>query len=379
MDGGATAVVTDSAAPRLERPMNPRVEIPSGKVFVTGGTGHVGANLVRRLLADGQDVRCLVEPGGDRRAFEGLEVELVEGDIRDLDTMTKVIRGCTRVYHVAAKISILSPSANEYKDIFGINVIGTRNVMRAALQCGVARAVLTGSFSAVGYDPDDPSKASTDDMPHWPFDSAVLPYARSKALAEHEMLKVVADGLDAVIATSCSCIGPWDYIPSRMGRTMCDFSRGKVRAYVPGGFEFVAGPDVADGHVRAMEYGRKGHKYVFATAFHTLGDLLEFWREAVGPRSRPMRIPARLMSAVSSVYSGALSRFFPNVPQRLTPGSIKILTMQRHADTSKARTELGWMPTDIRSAVMEAYEFFAQAGMVDRDALVAVPGSAAAE
>lgn len=355
---------------------NDVVIAPAGRVFVTGGSGHVGAHLVRRLLRDGEAVRALVEPGGDRRAFDGLDVELVEGDIRDEEAMVRVIAGCDRVFHVAAKISILSPSANEYKDIFGINVTGTRNVMRAALANGVRRAVLTGSFSAVGYDPDDPSKPSTDEMPHWPFDSAVLPYARSKALAEHEMLKVVADGLDAVIATSCSCIGAWDYIPSRMGRTMCDYSRGKVRAYVPGGFEFVNGEDIADGHVRAMARGKKGHKYVFATAFHTLPDLVEMWREVVGPRSRPMRIPAGLMSAVSSVYSGALSRFFPNVPQRLTPGSIRILTMQRHADTTRARTELGWEPTNVLSAVRAAYEFFAANGMIERDALIQVPAAA---
>ncbi|MBX7078344.1 MAG: NAD-dependent epimerase/dehydratase family protein [Nannocystaceae bacterium] len=353
-----------------EQPREHGAPSGQGKVFVTGGSGHVGAHLIRRLLEDGEDLRCLVEPGGDRRPFEGLPVELVEGDIRDEAAMHRLIAGCERVFHVAAKISILSPSANEYKDIFGINVIGTRNVMRAALAAGVRRAVLTGSFSAVGYDPDDPSKPSTDDMPHWPFDSAVLPYARSKALAEHEMLKVVADGLDAVIATSCSCIGAWDYIPSRMGRTMCDYSRGKVRAYVPGGFEFVAGRDIAEGHVLAMRSGRKGHKYVFATAFHTLADLIEMWREVVGPRSRPVRLPAGLLSAVSSVYSGALSRFFPNVPQRLTPGSIRILTMQRHADTTKAKTELGWRPTTIRDAVREAYEFFARQGMIDRGVLV---------
>lgn len=359
-----------------ESPTNPEIiGVRSGKVFVTGGSGHVGAHLVRRLLQDGEDIRCLVEPGGDRRAFEGLPVELVEGDIRDEDAMTRVIAGCNRVYHVAAKISILSPSANEFKDIFSINVLGARNVMRAAHTNGVQRAVLTGSFSAVGYDPDDPSKPSTDEMPHWPYDSGVMPYARSKALAEHEMLKVVADGLDAVIATSCSCIGAWDYFPSRMGRTMCDFAKGKVRAWVPGGFEFVAGRDIAEGHVAAMARGRRGHKYVFATHFHTLGDLIEMWRECVGPRSRPLKIPAGLMSAVSSVYSGALSRFFPNVPQRLTPGSIRILTMQRRADTSRAQGELGWRPTSIREAVQAAYEFFADQGMIDRAVLVSVPAN----
>jgi nucleoside-diphosphate-sugar epimerase len=356
---------------------------PGGKIFVTGGSGHVGANLVRRLLADGHDLRCLVVPGGDTRPFEGLDVELVEADIRDYDAMKKHIAGCNRVFHVAAKVSILSPSAKEYKDIFSINVMGTRNVMRAALETGVEKAVLTGSFSAVGYDPDDPSKPSTDDMPHWPYDVHVLPYARSKALAEHEMLKVVVDGLDACIATSCSCIGPHDWIPSRMGRTMCDFAKGKLRAYVPGGFEFVNARDIADGHVRAMAAGRRGQKYVFATGFHTLGDLIDLWRENVGVRARPRKIPPGLMSAFSSVYSGALSKFFPNVPQRLTPGSIRILQMQRHADTTKARTELGWRPTELGSAVREAYEFFAQVGMIPRDVLVQVPRepttSAAAE
>jgi len=357
---------------------------PRGKILVTGGSGHVGANLVHRLVADGHDLRCVVVPGGDKRPFDDVEVEVVEADIRDADAMRKAMQGITRVFHVAAKVSILSPSAREYKDIFSINVIGTRNVMRAALEAGVEKAVLTGSFSAVGYDPDDPSKPSTDDMPHWPFDDHVLPYARSKALAEHEMLKVVADGLDACIATSCSCIGPHDWIPSRMGRTMCDYAKGKVRAYVPGGFEFVASRDIVDGHVRAMAAGRRGHKYIFATGFHTLGDLLEMWKGVVGTRCRPRKIPPGVMSAFSSVYSGALSKFFPNVPQRLTPGSIKILRMQRHADTTKARTELGWRPTELPSAVREAYEFFERVGMVPRDVVVQVPAtvsstSAAAE
>src|SRR5215204_2553336 len=90
---------------------------PNGKIFVTGGSGHVGQNLVRRLLADGHELRCVVVPGGDTRPFDGLDVELVEADIRDADAMHEAIAGCTRVFHVAAKVSILSPSAKEYKDI----------------------------------------------------------------------------------------------------------------------------------------------------------------------------------------------------------------------------------------------------------------------
>ncbi len=346
----------------------------TGRIFVTGGSGHVGANLVRRLLADGQSLRCLVEPGGDRRAFAGLDVELVEGNLCSADDMMRLVRGCDRVYHVAAKISVLNPNPREFKELYDINVIGTRNVMRAALENGVVRAVMTGSFSAVGYDPEDPSKPSTEDMPFWPFDAVTLPYARTKAQAEHELLKVVADGLDALTVVSCACIGPWDYFPSRMGQTLCDYANGKIRAYIPGGFEFVNPRDLADGHVRGMARGRKGHKYIIATGFHTMDQLVDLWGEALGGRKRPLRLPAGLMSAVSSLYSGSLGMKLLKKPPRLTPGSVRILQMQRHADTTKARTELGWSPTTLREAIVEAYEFFAAEGKIPRAAL-ASPGA----
>lgn len=349
--------------------MNERVEIPRGKVLVTGGSGHVGANLVRRLLAEGHEVRCLVLPGTNNAGLQGLDVELFEGDVRDAKQMLEATRGCTRVFHVAAKISILNASAGEQREIFEINVLGTRNVMRAALENGVSRAVLTGSFSATGYDQDDPSRPSNEDMPFWPFGNA-MPYAHSKALAEHETLKCVIDGLDAVIATSCACIGPHDYLPSRMGRTMIDFARGKLRAYIDGGFDFVNANDIVQGHMLAMEKGRKGHKYIFSTHFHTLGELVQMWSEVTGLPPVRLKLPAPVMSTITGAYSGTLSKMFPNMPQRLTPASIRILRMRRHADTTKAQTELGYKPSNIKDAVREAYAFFAAQGMVDPSRLV---------
>ncbi|MEM6995264.1 MAG: NAD-dependent epimerase/dehydratase family protein, partial [Myxococcota bacterium] len=277
--------------------------------------------------------------------------------------------------HVAAKVSTLSASAGEQRSLYDINVLGTRNLLRAARQAEVARVVVTGSFSATGYDPDDPSRPASDERPFYPF-GAVMPYAHTKALAEHETLKAVVRGLDAVIATSTACVGPYDYIPSRMGRTMCDYAKGKLRAYVPGGFEFVRAADLAAGHIAAMERGQCGHKYIFATHFHTLEDLVNMWAEVMGTPPVRLKVPAALMSGVTGLYSGALSKFFPNMPQRLNPGAISVLRMRRHADTTKAQTELGWKPTDLRSAVIEAYDFFARASMIERQPVVAVPREA---
>ncbi|MCA9706695.1 MAG: NAD-dependent epimerase/dehydratase family protein [Myxococcales bacterium] len=336
-------------------------KIPRGKVLVTGGSGHVGANVVHALLDEGQDVRCLVQPGVDDRAFEGLPVERVEGDIRDYDAMVRATRGCARVFHVAAKVSTLNASAGEQRDLYEINVIGTRNVLRASMESGVARAVVTGSFSATGYDPDDPSRPSHEAMPFYPF-GAVMPYARTKALAEHETLKCVVDGFDAVITTSCACIGPWDYVPSRMGRTMVDYTHGKLRAYIPGGFDFVNARDIARGHLLAMERGRRGQKYIISTSFHTLDDLVQMFSEVSGLPPVRLKVPPQVMASITGLYAGSLAKVFPKLPQRLTPGAIGVLRMRRHADTSKAQAELGYQPGNIRDAVRDAMVFFAREG-----------------
>lgn len=339
------------------------VQIPKGKVFLTGGSGHVGANVLRALLDDGQEVRVLVEPGGAREAFEGLDVELVEGDLRDAEAMRRVTKGVARVFHVAAKVSTLNPGAGEQRDLYDINVIGTRNVLRAALENGVARAVLTGSFSATGFNPDDPSLPSDETMPFYPF-GRVMPYARTKQLAEHEMLKCVVDGLDAVIATSCACVGPNDFMPSRMGRTMIDYAHGRLRAYIDGGFDFVSFKDIAAGHLLAMEKGRTGHKYIFSTHFHTLQDLVDMFSDTMGTPPVRLKLPAAVMAGLTGVYSGALSKVFPKMPQRLTPGAIGVLRMRRHANTTKAREELGYQPGTVADAVREAYADLYRRGLI---------------
>lgn len=360
------------------RIMSETPSIPNGKTLVTGATGHVGCNLVHRLLDEGEDVRVILQPGGDPRAVDRLPVERVEADLRDTESLQAAARGCVRAYHVAAKVSTLSPNAGEQRDLFEVNVMGTRNFLEACRAADVARVVVTGSFSATGFDPSDPSAPADETRTFYPFHRA-MPYARTKLLSEYEVLKAVVEGQDAVIATSTACIGPWDYMPSRMGKTMCDYASGKLRAYVPGGFEFVRAADLVDGHLRAMERGRKGQKYIFATRFCTLEDLVTIWSEVMDLPKVRLKVPAGIMAGFTGLYSGTLARLFPNVPQRLTPGAIDVLRMRRHADTSKAQRELDWRPTEIRTAIIEAFEFFAREGMISRGPVVPVPDAASNE
>jgi nucleoside-diphosphate-sugar epimerase len=334
-----------------------------GKVLVTGAAGHLGANLVHRLVKEGRDVRVLLRQGSVNTAVDGLDIERVFGDLRDKDSVQRAVRGCETVFHVAARVSTTEATDAQKLEIWECNVMGTQNLLRSSLESGVSRVVVTGSLSAVGRDPRDPSRATDETAPFYPFEEH-LPYGHTKVLVELETLRAVADGLDAVIATSCAILGPHDHKPSRMGRTLMDFANGKLSAYPPGGFEFVSAEDLVEGHLLALKRGRKGQKYTFSTQFMTVDDLMEIFEEVSGrPRPR-IRIDPRVLGAMAEVSSAFNNTFRPSAPQRFTPAAVRLLTQQRHTDITKAKTELGYAPTSIRRAVHEAYADFARRGLV---------------
>ena len=181
-------------------------------VLVTGSSGHVGANLVRRLLDDGVRVRVLLRRESPSESVAGLDVERAYADIRDLDATRRALEGCQGVYHCAAKVSTIDGNRAHKRELFECNVLGTRNVLQAAREAQAGRVVVTGSFSAVGYHLDDPSAPSDESMQFYPMDRT-MPYERTKVLTEHECLRAVAAGQDVVIATCCAVVGGADFGP----------------------------------------------------------------------------------------------------------------------------------------------------------------------
>jgi len=332
-------------------------------ILVTGAAGHVGANLVHRLVADGERVRVLLRPQENNEAVDGIDVERVFGDLRRSDTLKDAVAGCRRIFHVASMVSTIDGSPEHRRTIYETNVLGTRKLLRAAKDAGIERTVVTGSFSAVGYDLDDPSIPADETFGFYPYHRA-MPYERSKVLQEHESLKAVVEGQDVVLCTSCAVIGGHDYLPSRMGRTIARFANGELNAYVPGGFEFVAARDIVQGHLLAMEKGRTGQKYVIATQFLTLDDIWDMLEDITGQRRPRFRISPKVLLPITEAVSFYMTRFRPKAQQLLTPGAIRRLKLQRHADTSKARTELGFRPSRMEDAFAEAYRFQWERGAI---------------
>ena len=217
-----------------------------------------------------------------------------------------------------------------------------------------------GSFSAVGHRAD--GQPSSEKEPFNPF-GHIMPYEKSKAGVEHEVLKAVVEGQDVVVATSCAIIGANDFGPSRMGRMIVDYANGKLRAYLPGGFPFVAARDIVSGHLLAMDKGRTGQKYIIASEYRSTDDWMEMLERVTG-RKRPVRLPTSVMLPIAMISERIVKTFAPTYPLRFTEGAVRILSMCRKADTTKARTELGFVPTRIEDAVHEAYDWFVARGAI---------------
>src|SRR5216110_2093907 len=117
-------------------------------VLVTGGTGFIGANVVRELLAAGAGVRVLARAGGDRRALDGVKVEIAEGDLLDAASVRRAVAGVQTVYHVAADYRLWTPDPAA---LYRANVEGTRVVLEAAGQAGAGRVVYTSAWARSAF------------------------------------------------------------------------------------------------------------------------------------------------------------------------------------------------------------------------------------
>lgn len=353
-----------SSSGSTEEKTKPAARSFDGKLLVTGAAGHLGANLVRRLLEEGHQVRALLRHGSNNQAMDGLDVERVYADLRDYDALVSATRGVQAVLHCAAKVSTLEGSPELDEELWETNVVGTRNMLRAATACDVERVVVTGSFGAVG---DHVAQAARR------FEKQ-LPYVHTKGVVERECLEAADRGLDVVVASPASIVGPADFKPSRLGRTMIDYAHGQVRVYLPGGMELISTRDVATGHLLALERGVAGGKYTFSTEYVTLDRLMDLFEEVSGQPRPTLKMQPSLMAGlarVSSRLAGVLKRDEP----RLTPGAVRILREELRADLSRAKEELGYRPTSIRAAIHDAYVDFARRGLVPRAPSMSVPDS----
>ncbi len=320
--------------------------------LVTGGTGFVGAAVVRALLAEGRAVRALVRPGSDRRNLDGLDIETVEGDLRDDSSLRKAVSGVVRVYHVAAdyRLWVRRPA-----ELYAVNVDGSRSLMRAAAEAGAERIVYTSSVAVLataknGEPADEETPASIAAM--------IGHYKRSKFLAEKAVAAVAAAGAPIVIVNPSTPVGPRDIKPTPTGRVICDASAGKLPAYVETGLNIVHVDDVAAGHLLAAARGRIGRRYILGGENLTFREILTLIAEEAGRKAPRLRLPRRPLFPLAWGAEAWARLTRSDAEPLLTADGLKMAGKLMWFSSARAEIELGYSYRPARESLAEAVEWF---------------------
>ena len=321
-------------------------------IVVTGASGHVGANLVRALLHRGEKVRALVHR--DRRALEGLNVEIAEGDILDPESLRRAFKNADVVYHAAAYISILM---TEWPRLEKINVIGTRNVVEACLACGVRRLVHFSSIHALAQEPAD---RPIDENRPLAQSRRYPPYDRSKAAGEVEVQRGVRNGLDAVVLNPTGIIGPYDFLPSHSGEVLICLARGTLPALVGGGFDWVDVRDVIEGAFLAEKKAPAGARYILSGHWISVCDMASQVTQCFG--ARPPRFVSPIWLARIGAPFATLHAVRAGHRPLYTAVSLKALKSNPRISHQKATRELGYQPRAFCSTIKDTLEWFSDNG-----------------
>jgi len=324
-------------------------------VLVTGGSGFLGSHLVRLLVEEGAEVRVLVRHTSPPDNLTGLDVACIPGDLRDPDSLDRAVRGCQQVFHCAADYRLWTPNP---KELYEVNVEGTRNLLGACRRAGVERVVVTSSVAAVGIPAD--GTPGNEDTPV-SLKDMVGHYKRSKFMAEEVAMQFAAEGDPVVVVNPSTPVGPGDLKPTATGRIVTDFLNGRMPAYVQTGLNLVAVEDVALGHLLAARSGRPGRRYILGGQDMTLKEILDMLAEITGLPSPSIEIPlwlARCLAQVDTFLCAGVLRREPRIPVE----GVRMAHKRMWFDSSRARAELGYQPGPVRPALERAARWFVEHG-----------------
>jgi dihydroflavonol-4-reductase len=328
----------------------------NGPVLVTGGSGFVGGAVVRRLVADGTQVRALARSAAAERSVASLGATPLLGDVDDEDSLARAAEGCDVVFHAAGVNALCR---RDPIPVYRTNVLGTERMVRAAARAGSRRIVLTSSAATIG---EPRGTIGREDSPH--RGSFLSHYERSKWLAERRGFAAAADaGIEIVAVNPASVQGPGR--TTGTARLLIAAMNRSPPAVVNTTVSLVDIVDCALGHVLAAEGGEDGQRYLLCGASLGMPELLGMIRRLAGGTSGgSLRIPPAIVP-----IAGGIADLATSVLRRDLPVCSELARTLRHGhryDGSRARRELGLEYTPIAETLRRTFAWYVGQGLVRR-------------
>jgi dihydroflavonol-4-reductase len=325
------------------------------RVFITGATGFVGGHVARSYAAEGASLRLLTRWTSRLDSLEGLDAEVVSGDLREPEKLRTALTGCDALVHVAADYRLW---VRDPKAMYDTNVDGTRELLRLAREVGVQRVVYTSSVATMGFKEDgtivnEETPVGLGDM--------IGHYKRSKFLAEQQAIRAAQGGQHVVILNPTTPIGPGDAKPTPTGRIIVDFLNKKFPAYVDTGLNLVDVAEVARMHVVALERGTPGERYILGGENLTLKQILDRMSSITGLPSPTMKVP-HAVAMIFAFFDETIVGKMLDMEPRATVEAVRMGKKMMFASSAKAERELGFQVLPIYHALRSAIDWFVTRG-----------------
>jgi len=323
--------------------------------LVTGATGFLGSAVARILIEAGHRVRVLIRPTSDRRNLEGIDVEIVTGDLARADTLESALKGCTALFHVAADYRLWVRDSNS---MYRTNVEGSAALIRAAARAGVSRAVYTSSVAVLGI--DKAGRQADEDTPVTLCDM-IGHYKRSKYLAEEAVSRAAKEtGLPVITVNPSTPIGPRDVKPTPTGQTILLAASGRMPAYVDTGLNLVHVDDCAQGHLLAFQRGAPGERYILGGEDYSLARMQAEIAQLSGRKA------AKIVLPVAPLYPLAIgAEIFARVTGKeplLSRDTLRMARKHMFFSSAKAQRALGYTVRPANQGLSDAITWFREAG-----------------
>lgn len=327
------------------------------KCLVTGGCGFLGSWIVRQLVDGGHEVRVLAVPGESRENLAGVDVEIVEGDVRSRADVEGAVRGMDTVFHAAAIYQDWAPDPTLMYDV---NMRGTFFVLEAARRANVERVIYTASIVSLGRPPVGQYGDESTPYDTWDLD---FPYSRSKFFSRELAEYFHAWDMDVRVVCPGIVFGPNDIRPTPSGQLIVNSMETPGPAvWYEGGASYVDVRDAAAVHVLAATKGRAGERYL-ATAHNLTND--EFVKailEASG-KSRPLvKLPLGVARTVARAMDLAARR--TGKPPLLARDFFEYSLRPSFYRNDKARRELGATFRPLDETIRDSIAYFRGRGLI---------------